>query len=411
MLCALALFVSCAAVGFAEEAPEETPEELNETFEENGAGPVTDDPEDDPEEESGEMTGMVVEDVELPETIPGEEPEQQEEEKTEEPAPVSEKPENEEVISDPVTIQDAVEEAAEEKKDEQPAAEEKPAEPAPAVPEQNEEEKQEPAENNEEEETDQPEDKPEKKPENKPEEEPDEPEGEAEEAIYMDLDVMNTVSGILTRGKSFALIAADAYSRTVIFTLTVSEEDAVSAVLNEKPVTLEKVENTNPASTDVIYTFEKQLLQNQVYSISLTTEKEGYVPFTLTLTEKQEAATAETPEASEKTPEKEEKATKTDSGLREEEAAAKEERSELPENRNAIITISWDDENPGYGSVAHFHAELIGYEGTEYTLQWQWSTDGNSWMDVDNATDVNMDITYSIENEEYRWRIVVDVTA
>ena len=224
----------------------------------------------------------------------------------------------------------------------------------------------------------------------------------------MDLDVKKDVSGILTRGKPFALIAADAYSRTIIFTLTVSEEDAVSVTLNDKPVTLEKQENPDPLSTDVIYTFEKQLLQNQVYSISLTTEWEGYVPFTLKMEEKREIAAEKPQETPEETIEEEEKTEGTDSGLKEKEEA-KEEKAELPENRNAIITISWDDEDIGYGSVAHFRAELIGYEGIEYTLQWQWSEDGNTWNDIENATSDNMDITYTQENGDYRWRILVDV--
>ena len=71
--------------------------------------------------------------------------------------------------------------------------------------------------------------------------------------------------------------------------------------------------------------------------------------------------------------------------------------------------ISWDDENPTYGSIAHFTAELFGYENLEYSLQWQWSEDGTNWNDVENATSENMDVIYTQENGALQWRIVVDV--
>ena len=411
ILCTLALLVSCATAVLAEELPEEADVnlELNGTDREIDA-PA---PEETEKEFPEELHGGEEKSTEPAEANSAEEEEEQ-------PAPS--KPENGEVISDPVTIQDEVEEKPEEQEEDKPAEEEKPAkEEKPAEEEPAEEEKpaqeEEPAkeekpaaaeETEEKQETavDKKEKKPADKPESKPEEKPEEPE---EDLPFMDLDTNKTANGILTREKPFAFIAADAYSRTVVFTLTVPEKNAVSVTMNEKPVTLTKEENLNPASTDVIYTFEKQLLQNQAYAITLTAERDGYVPFSLALTEKQEAAAAETPETPEETTEEEEKTEETDSGLEEEETAAKEEKNELPENRNAVITISWDDENPGYGSVAHFHAQLTGYEGTEYTLQWQWSKDGNAWNDIENATGENMDITYSPENGDYSWRIVVDI--
>ena len=441
ILCALTLLVSYTAVVFAEELTEES----DVILEVNGTNPEKDHS-GEAAEEMDKTKGMEVEDVEFPETLPEEEPaeqEQQEEEGAEEPDPVFTEPEKDEVISEPVTIQEAVEGAEEEKKDEQPAEEETPAEPAPSAPEQNEEEKQEPAEDSKEEPADQPEEKPdepEEKPDepqekpDKPEEEPDEPEekqdepeeepdepeeepDESEEAVYMDLDVMSTVSGILTRGKPFALIAADAYSRTVIFTLTVSEENAVSVVLNESPVALEKVENSDPASTDVIYTFEKQLLQNQVYSIFLTTEKEGYIPFTLTLTEKQEAATEETPETSEETTEEEEKTEETDFGLEEAENPDEEknentsdtDENEFPEEFAIRFDVTWDGDELHFGDVAHFNATVAGDEDVDYTILWQWSADNENWVTIEDEHELQMDIVVTEDNYLNYWRIKAEL--
>lgn len=84
-----------------------------------------------------------------------------------------------------------------------------------------------------------------------------------------------------------------------------------------------------------------------------------------------------------------------------------EEEYILPENRNAEITITWDDDHPAYGSVAHFDAKLIGYENLDYTLQWQWSRDDEIWTDVAEATDTKMDVVYTQENGSYYWRLIV----
>ena len=90
---------------------------------------------------------------------------------------------------------------------------------------------------------------------------------------------------------------------------------------------------------------------------------------------------------------------------------AVETATELPADRNAVISITWDTDKPSYGDVAHFTATLIGYDDIDYMLQWQWSTDGTTWFDVEGATGENMDIIYSSENGAYNWRIVVDTEA
>ncbi|MCR5297340.1 MAG: hypothetical protein K6E17_08000 [Clostridiales bacterium] len=91
----------------------------------------------------------------------------------------------------------------------------------------------------------------------------------------------------------------------------------------------------------------------------------------------------------------------------ESETPAEEEKPTLPDNRDAEITIRWDEDKPYYGSVAHFHASLTGYENLDYTLQWQWSVDRIVWNDVEGATAEDMDVVYTAENGAYRWRIMV----
>ena len=87
-----------------------------------------------------------------------------------------------------------------------------------------------------------------------------------------------------------------------------------------------------------------------------------------------------------------------------------ETAEELPPERDARIALSWDDEEPAYGSVAHFQAVLTGYEDVDYSIQWQWSADREVWNDVEGGTDDHLDVVFSQENGAYRWRIVIYVT-
>ena len=61
------------------------------------------------------------------------------------------------------------------------------------------------------------------------------------------------------------------------------------------------------------------------------------------------------------------------------------------------------------GDVAHFNAELIGYEGLDYTLQWQKSADNENWEDIPEANNKQMDIVRTEENSHLFWRVIVRI--
>ena len=86
-----------------------------------------------------------------------------------------------------------------------------------------------------------------------------------------------------------------------------------------------------------------------------------------------------------------------------------EEERELPENRDVEVVISWDDPNPGFGSVAHLDAVLSGYEELDYTLQWVTSTDNEHWTAIEGATGARLDLVVTEENCSNYWRVQVDV--
>ena len=97
----------------------------------------------------------------------------------------------------------------------------------------------------------------------------------------------------------------------------------------------------------------------------------------------------------------------------EEETAEEAEEAvvpELPEDRKVSIASTWDDEEPGFGSTAHFTAELEKYEGLQYTLQWMKSTDDVNWEAIEGETGETMDLVITEDNYLCYWRVEVHVT-
>ena len=82
------------------------------------------------------------------------------------------------------------------------------------------------------------------------------------------------------------------------------------------------------------------------------------------------------------------------------------ESEERPE-RHITVDITWDVDTPKMGDTAHFNAQLDGYEGLSYTIQWQYSLDDNTWYDIPKATEAAMDVIVNEVNNMYYWRILV----
>jgi hypothetical protein len=87
-----------------------------------------------------------------------------------------------------------------------------------------------------------------------------------------------------------------------------------------------------------------------------------------------------------------------------------EEIPEIPEDRSVTVVMTWEDENPGFGSVAHFAAELSGYEGLQYEFQWMMSSDNVNWVPVEGETGETMDVVVTRDNFQTYWRVDVHVT-
>ena len=85
------------------------------------------------------------------------------------------------------------------------------------------------------------------------------------------------------------------------------------------------------------------------------------------------------------------------------------EETEEPEERKVSFSYFWDDEEPSIGSIVHMKAEVIGYEDIDYTLQWQYSEDPETfgWTDYPGANGETFDLQITEENNNFFWRVSV----
>jgi len=81
----------------------------------------------------------------------------------------------------------------------------------------------------------------------------------------------------------------------------------------------------------------------------------------------------------------------------------------MDKSKMSVSAVSdWPEGQTGYpGAKITLTAVLVGFEGWEYTLQWQYSTDLQNWTDEPGAND--MTYTYELDDttSQYKWRVVV----
>ena len=88
-----------------------------------------------------------------------------------------------------------------------------------------------------------------------------------------------------------------------------------------------------------------------------------------------------------------------------------EDKKEIPfpENAEVSFVITWEDQ-AALGCAAIFTADIRGLDEYTYSMQWQWSEDGENWQDVDGETEIQMRQVITEENMAYFWRINITVT-
>ncbi len=287
------------------------------------------------------------------------------------------------------------------------------------------------------------------------EEEPKQDQEPAEEENLLEVEGKD-LRDTLNPDQEYIAKLADKYSRNIIITLTIKStgnqipESGIKVWFEGRQAELTRIENEDTDSTDIICQFEARSSKEETLTIKLLSEYEAEFILKATRKPKEEAAEepieepaeeepaetseepAETSEEENKEPEEQTKIEENETNPDEEKVPeepetvsetpdeqAKEEQTEVEDmasetetietEKHISVSLSWDEENPTYGSVAHLKATLTGYEGLEYTMQWQWSLDRETWYDIENATSENLDVVYTEENGDYHWRIMVDV--
>ena len=125
-------------------------------------------------------------------------------------------------------------------------------------------------------------------------------------------------------------------------------------------------------------------------------------------TDPEQPAEAETEAEDEPETEQESEQVPDETTEEETEETSEEETEDVTEvERNIEVNVTWDVAEPVIGDTAHFHAALSGYEGLEYSMQWQYSLDRKEWTDIAGETNSDMDVVVTEENNLYYWRIVV----
>jgi hypothetical protein len=81
--------------------------------------------------------------------------------------------------------------------------------------------------------------------------------------------------------------------------------------------------------------------------------------------------------------------------------------SENKPERHINVDVTWDVPNPVIGDTAHLKANLIGYDGLNYAIQWQYSSDKKIWIDIPGENESQMDVVVTKENNMFHWRILV----
>ena len=188
------------------------------------------------------------------------------------------------------------------------------------------------------------------------------------------------------------------------FQVKCGKNDNVKLVLNANPDDLTiKIEGTDAA-----------FVQDAEGTYSIELNDVAFRKFTIILSAKQDLAFSLSAEAADDTVVEGEEEDINEEDINKEETESIDETTEQAEEENIkeserkiSFTHFWDDEEPSIGSIVHMQANVTGYEGTDYVLQWQYSEDPDAmgWTDYPGANSENFDLQITEENNNFFWRV------
>ncbi len=82
----------------------------------------------------------------------------------------------------------------------------------------------------------------------------------------------------------------------------------------------------------------------------------------------------------------------------------------LNRERSVSVYVYYEGESIRFGDSVALYAVLDGYDGTEYSIQWQKSADNENWEDISNATAKKYEVVVTEENYTDFYRVAVTLT-
>ena len=82
----------------------------------------------------------------------------------------------------------------------------------------------------------------------------------------------------------------------------------------------------------------------------------------------------------------------------------------LDPDRSVKVELVTDAQVLHFGDTVKLKATLSGYDNVNYTLQWRYSVDGETWHNCPNQTGPEMTVEVSETNYMYYWNVLVTIT-
>ena len=226
---------------------------------------------------------------------------------------------------------------------------------------------------------------------------------------YDALKVGNSISDTLVAGQKARIQVKCGKNPYVTLTLSADPDDAVVTLDGEAVQFTAAGNGTYTCDLDEVAFRKFIVMISAKQDLAFTLSAEARQGEAIPAPEEEEAAEEETSEediyneetADEVTEEVTEEPTEeenTEEAIEEAETSAEENEGEEAVDEETIteeievvepviveqvadIQFYWDEEVHTFGSVMHMQAELNEYDGMTYTLQWQYSKNGESWID------------------------------
>ena len=140
----------------------------------------------------------------------------------------------------------------------------------------------------------------------------------------------------------------------------------------------------------------------------LKASDEGDADYGLTEATEEQVTEIEIPTEEDET-ESSEEIQESETGDSEDAESSDESEEVIEAGKSVQVTTDIDpEEKLHFGDSVTLTAALTGFEGVDYSLQWCYSEDGETWVEVEGANALSYTYEITEENYLYNWTVVVN---